>query len=1457
MTPAVPPPAEQTLPTSLSAVPGTLFLAPVTPQVASGPEAPQPAAAGLDAEELAGSEEHGETGRFSPEHALSQMFDAIVTGSVQLGAQQEVCGRATEPQASEELTVSRASGTESFGGTSTKPRRSKPTQLEGVDGLEDGVPGVVGSVIVASCKSILRSKNSGSVTNRVRRTSFTDLDDAATDNDRGFSSADDAEADELAEAEDDDDAPEAVAGRGQTLPHRRSPTSPRQRVARGRTTGSSEMPSTKSSRRRLSTITPATASTSMPSTRRVAITGSPTSQRHGSDGGSPRSSRSTGGWRRTLDDPTAAKDRAINRKTAPIMFSRASRLYDSSDDPGDAATVSAPVSSSSSGRMTIRGGRLADPQARLAFLKEHPFFENTSRAFREKLAPELVQRSSGSMKERTTLRSESGVRLLEQGLEPDLRTDYLFLLTPDNVAKPEVLFDGRPVATLGGGCAFGQEVTLGIASRFLFEVTVSFPTTSAAKSLWVVPNVIVQTLLSKDAHKSDALMLKQRAYDAAASMLHAAVLHPACPLRVRLFESTAHAFRLALAEAVETELHTAGSRISQQGDREGSCMCLFRGEATARTKGGAAGLTSRTVRAASGKAWTAWWGLLEAMSACDRSLEEVVAVTDCVVWRLRREPLEELRGHFPKECQLLDMAALELCRVVRSSAMRISESPIFAGADQDFVFELERELEPRTYPAGHVVVHEHDPGDCLFFLARGHMSARRMMGRHAPRTSKTMNDLADVHQKHPVGVVLLRTDSSPGEVSCRSVPPKSEEVEVLSQGDWFGELVPLGYAHTRNATVVCNTICDLRALKGEAVAEALAKSPEQAEAFLKLAESHGRPRYQMPREGLRSLSFLDGFSAQFVHRLALELQQAAWFKGQVVMRQRTECDLFYVLMSGKVGLEIDGATIGELEGPSFLGEMALVQEGFKSTATVRSRAVCHALTCKIDKAQWLLRQHPEDQGCMRKLAETNQEDLRTILLRRFDLQRVLFRGNEEGDEIGSRKSEEIADGNEQDDGEADPDVVERRRTTMTQYLMKTVLYGGDEQFVRFLAQYMEPQVYFDGQVLLLEGDAGDFALLLHEGLATVEVGGVRVGEVHSGTVVGEMAMMGRSERRTATVRACGVATASRIPRSMVLLAFEKFPQEKKRMEKTLEVRAKTNQMLTRSDNVLSPHRTQTQAIAENALKRSELTTPGNGGRECSKSRSRQLMEQAVFAAKHRNTARTFAESEEESALAQMPQYQARLWNKVKYVKHAATATRHASIAVQARHASIMSIAPARPRAHRTAGEPAELEADSGASADSQEEVEAAEDPSSADSADAFEPPRQGLAAVDEEDAAAGTKRAEAEPPSPKTALWPTRGKRWRRAAPTSAALPALDAPGGRDAAADAAAARPRQPSRQPSKQPVESALGSSFLPLVPAPPPQAAKGEQRWQLVGPRRLRKAEGLYGAPVWHEVFGRTLR
>mmetsp|Transcript_62263 Transcript_62263/g.166482 ORF Transcript_62263/g.166482 Transcript_62263/m.166482 type:complete len:519 (-) Transcript_62263:158-1714(-) len=514
-----------------------------------------------------------------------------------------------------------------------------------------------------------------------------------------------------------------------------------------------------------------------------------------------------------------------------------------------------------------------------------------------------------------------------------------------------------------------------------------------------------------------------------------------------------------------------------------------------------------------------------------------------------------------------------------------------------------------------------------------------------------------------------------------------------------------------------------------------------------------------------------------------------------------------------------------LEGPSALGEMALVQEGFKSTATVRSRAVCHALACKVDKAEWLLRQHPEDRDCMQALAEANLEDLRTILLRRFDLQRVLFRGNEEGIDIGSRKSEEVAEEDEpQDEEERDPDLVERRRTTMARYLMKTCLYGGDEQFVRFLAQYMEPQVYFDGQVLLQEGDEGDFAILLHDGSAVVEVGGVRVGEVHSGTVVGEMAMMGRSERRTATVRASGVATASRLPRGMVLLAFERFPQERERMEKTLEVRAKTNQMLTRSDHAPTPEK------------------------------------KAVLATKHsarQTTTRGLSEIEEDPA--QAPQHQARLWSKVKSFKHAAALTRHTSGLVQTRERKPISAALERDCPGGAAGEPADLEADSSASADSaaSEEAQGDEDPPSADgAAAALGPPRQLLDAVDE-DAASGTTHVEVEAVSPKTAPWSPRRRRGRRPNPGGVALPALDAPGGASAVADAAAAGPRQPARQPSKQPAGAAVGSSFLPLVPAPPPEAAKSEHCWQLGGPKRLRKAEGLYGVPVWHEVFGRTLR
>ncbi|CAE8651195.1 unnamed protein product, partial [Polarella glacialis] len=39
--------------------------------------------------------------------------------------------------------------------------------------------------------------------------------------------------------------------------------------------------------------------------------------------------------------------------------------------------------------------RVADPQARLAFLNSHPFFQDISHALRARLAPQLVRRSCG------------------------------------------------------------------------------------------------------------------------------------------------------------------------------------------------------------------------------------------------------------------------------------------------------------------------------------------------------------------------------------------------------------------------------------------------------------------------------------------------------------------------------------------------------------------------------------------------------------------------------------------------------------------------------------------------------------------------------------------------------------------------------------------------------------------------------------------------------------------------------------------------------------------------------------------------------------------------------------------------------------------------------------------------------------------------------------------------------
>lgn len=75
----------------------------------------------------------------------------------------------------------------------------------------------------------------------------------------------------------------------------------------------------------------------------------------------------------------------------------------------------------------------------------------------------------------------------------------------------------------------------------------------------------------------------------------------------------------------------------------------------------------------------------------------------------------------------------------------------------------------------------------------------------------------------------------------------------------------------------------------------------------------------------------------------------------------------------------------------------------------------------------------------------------------------------------------------------------------------------DREFVMALHDNSEPRLCYPNQVLIKEHALGDEMFILRSGKVSVLKGGKFMAELHSGVVIGELAVMGTDKRRTATV----------------------------------------------------------------------------------------------------------------------------------------------------------------------------------------------------------------------------------------------------------------------------------------------------------------------------------------------------
>jgi len=769
--------------------------------------------------------------------------------------------------------------------------------------------------------------------------------------------------------------------------------------------------------------------------------------------------------------------------------------------------------------------RLLDPDSKLTFLREHPFFQGVSAALHERLAPQLVRRSQEKKDTNHGLGEEL---VLEAGGTPTANTEYLFLTGPESHTRLQVVFDGQTIATLGDCSVFGQESIFNITKAFVFSISIA---SGSANSLWVIPRSVLQNLLHKEAFRKDAKLLRQRAEELTVETLQKWYLSPCSHVRLRLFENADHQFKMALIKQMSLSLHLAGSKIRLDGVEVDSCFCVFQGEAHVFVRGD---YVAKLAHVNGSSAWAAWWGLLEALGVCRTSPAEVSATTDVFVWNLSPDSLKLLRKSYPMECRLFDMVAKEHARMLQPMALSVRRAPVFNESNAAFLDGLTSIVERRVCAAGQTLYEQNDCGTEMYYLARGSVNLFKMdckvqVGRRSS---------------------VLRKDSM-AEAYADSVIEDS-----LVEGSFFGEQVALGCEKIRETLAMCKTICDLRVLDGSKVVRLLERWPSEAMVFVSLLREGGYGDIdEVLGQPLENTHLFKAFSNSVVYWLAKETVSQVAFHGQEVVKQGSEQKWFYILIMGSVVAEIDGVRSAELHAPSTLGDESVVELSMEKKAapseyafSVRCEGCCVFRVAEALAVAEQLRS-PEDRSKFVELSHRMRDQLKLQL----------------SDDIGKLPSIAIydtgfgpgvtpaIDGNGANVSSADI-LVEMMKTS-------ELFSESSGEFLRLLTKHMQAVDYVVGQILFREGEDGDFAVFVESGECLVEVGGTRVGEVRSGGIVGEAAAFHVTPKRSATVTAQSPVRAHIMPSKLVTITKDIFPQEMARLKEIAHRREGVRQCL--------------------------------------------------------------------------------------------------------------------------------------------------------------------------------------------------------------------------------------------------------------------------------------------------------
>jgi len=309
---------------------------------------------------------------------------------------------------------------------------------------------------------------------------------------------------------------------------------------------------------------------------------------------------------------------------------------------------------------------------------------------------------------------------------------------------------------------------------------------------------------------------------------------------------------------------------------------------------------------------------------------------------------------------------------------------------------------------------------------------------------------------------------------------------------------PVGPREVLTATSTCCVLALHRML----LIDALKRHPQVKRHFEAVAKAymkqHNEESVKEDSANIYSMPFFKDCGSRFLYLLDLHLERHIFFSDEVIVMENTEGEEMYILYSGVMDVKVKGVTVGQLEGGMCFGEMAVLGLVKKRSATIVAKSLCDVRILSKKSLDEAIKEFPEELSRFEGLAATR-----------------------------NRVS------------------LEKRNGGQVRHLCH-LFQDCRPEFALAIANKMQDRLFRAGQVMMRENEHGDSMMLLHQGEAVVTVNNEEVAKLRDGDICGELAVLGMSPLRTATITASETCFAQELHRDVLLPLLEQTEYQAER-----------------------------------------------------------------------------------------------------------------------------------------------------------------------------------------------------------------------------------------------------------------------------------------------------------------------